>query len=68
MPSRNESSVRSLINTNTGAGRRIARSTSPVGDQARAMRSASVFLTQKPTPGCVPLPVASPLAELVANA
>lgn len=49
MPSRNESSVRSLINTNTGAGRRIARSTSPVGNQARAMRSASVFLTQKPT-------------------
>ena len=49
MPPRNENSVRSTINASTGAGRRIARSTSSVGNQARAMRSASTFLTQRPT-------------------
>lgn len=49
MPPLNTTSVRSRINSVMGAGRRIARSTSPVGNQARAMRSASVFMTQAPT-------------------
>lgn len=49
MPPRDPTSVRSRINAITGAGRRTARSTSPVGNQVRAMRSASVFLTQAPT-------------------
>ena len=48
MPPRG-TSVMSRINQITGAGRRVGRSTSPVGNQARAMRSAGVFLTQAPT-------------------
>lgn len=49
MPPMNPNSIRSRINAATGAGRRIARISSPVGNQARAMRSASVFMSQRPT-------------------
>lgn len=41
--------VRARINRVTGAGRRIARSRSPVGNQARALRAASAFTSNRPT-------------------
>lgn len=47
MPVMNPNSTVSQINRSTGAGRRIARNRNyAVGNQARAMRSASVFRSQ----------------------
>ena len=44
MPALNVNSARSRINAVTGAGRRIARNRNTrVGNQDRALRSASVF-------------------------
>lgn len=45
----NPDNIRRRINATTGAGRRIARSRSPVGNQSRAMRAANTFMTNRPT-------------------
>lgn len=46
----NPNEIRNRINRATGLSRRTARASgSPVGNQARALRSARVFNTQAPT-------------------